>query len=132
MQRNLSTRSQVRIFFNVRYDLTPRDPMSLTEGKMEAAALCDIAKKPQEHWHTVGKYLRSLDIFPLRKMYLIFYVHMMFWRSKHATPTNYFLQIMACFASAGCFAWVCSPALCLLRKIGSTLLCASQLLEWVL
>lgn len=33
--------------------------------------------------------------------------------------------------STGCSVSIGSPALCLLRKIGSTLLCASQLLERV-
>lgn len=59
----------MRIFFNVRYDFTSRDPRSLAEGKMEATVLCDIGKK---RWHTVRKYLTLLGIFPLRKMNLIF------------------------------------------------------------
>lgn len=53
---------------------------------MEATVFCDITKK---HWHLVRKYLTLLEIFPLRKINLIFFVYvcMAFWRSKLATST---------------------------------------------
>lgn len=77
---------------------------------MEAEVLCDTGKKP---WHTLWKFL-TWWYFPLERneFNLFVYVHVMFWRSKHAAPTSCILQLMACFAVSWllCVGWQPSSA----------------------